>query len=333
LIDATGSGVLFETGGTFEQGLGAATGSEPVILDDATLTYIDHGSGPIALRGASTLGGGNIKVGETLRLESTCSENATITTATGFTNNGTLEFTNGDGCSDSVTLNLKGGTLTNTSTIDIDNPHGGVRAIQGNLVNEQFLVLAAGETLQVSGNYTQTSLGKLKTSIASTSSFGALSATGSAAIGGKLILHEIAPFTGELGQKFAIVTSSSLTGAFAAESEGRLNTSGLYYEPTYSSTGATLLVAQATLSVSPASGLPGSSATVSGSGFLPGDTLEVKFSDHHEVKTIYPTVTVNGSGEFSAEITIPPTAALHSGEVKITSVQTGAKISKPFIVT
>jgi hypothetical protein len=332
LIDATGSGALVETGGTFEQGLGASTGSEPVILDDATLTYIDHGSGPIALRGTSTLGGGNIKVGETLRLESTCSENATITAAS-FTNNGTLELTNADGCSDNVTLNLKGGTLTNTSTIDIDNPHGGLRAIQGNLVNAQFLVLAAGETLQVSGNYTQTALGKFKTSIASTSSFGALSATGLATIAGKLILHEIAPFHGELGQKFALLTSSSLTGAFAAESEGRLNTSGLYYEPTYSPSGVTLLVAQATLSVSPESGLPGSSATVSGSGFLPGDTLEVKFSDHHAVKTIYPTVTVNGSGEFSTEITIPPTAALHSGEVKITSVQTGAKISKAFIVT
>ncbi len=331
-IAGTGNGDLVQTGGTFNEGLGAIVGNEPVILDDLTLDYTEHGSGTIALRGTSTLGSGNIKVGETLRIESTCGEHATVS-APSFTNNGTLELTNGDGCGNNATLNLSGGTLTNTNTINVDNPHGGLREIEGNLVNSQFLVLMAGETLQVSGNYTQTSLGKLKTIILSASSFGALTVGGSTALAGKLLLHEVPPFHGELGQTFAIVKSGSLTGEFAGENEGKLNASGLYYKPTYAATGVTLAVTQATLSVAPSSGAPGSSATVSGSGYLPGDTLELKFADHSGVKTLYPSVTVNGSGEFSVEITIPAAAALHRGEVKITSVQTGAKISQGFVVT
>jgi hypothetical protein len=66
---------------------------------------------------------------------------------------------------------------------------------------------------------------------------------------------------------------------------------------------------------------------------MPGDLVEVKFSDRHEVKTLYPSVTVNGSGEFSTETTIPASAALHGGEVKAVSTKTGAKISTPFNVT
>ncbi len=333
VIAGTGNGTLEQTGGTFDQGLGESTGSEPVILDGVTLNYTEHGSGPIALRGTDTLGGGNIKVGEILRIESTCSQNASVTAAASFTNNGTLELTNGDGCGNSATLNMAGNTLTNTSTIGVDNPHGGGRTIDGTLVNSSLLSLAAGETLQVNGNYTETSTGHLKTLLASTSSFGALSVSGTATLAGKLVLHQVAPFVGELGQKFAILSAGARTGEFSEEVEGKLNSTGLYYEPIYSATGVTLVVTQATLKLAPTSGPRETVVTVSGSGYLPGDTLELKFSDHHDVKTHYANVTVNGSGEFSVEITIPSTAALGGGEVKVASLVTGAKISQPFMVT
>jgi fibronectin-binding autotransporter adhesin len=332
LIAATGTGALVQTGGTFNQGLGAATGGEPIVLDDLTLNYTEHGSGSIALRGASTLGPGNIKVGEVLSIQSTCSEHAVVTAGASFTNNGTIELTNADGCANNATLNLKEATLTNTGTIEVDNPHGGVRAVDGDLTNSGIVMLAAGETLQVAGNYAQTALAKLKTVIAGASDFGALSVSGSVTLAGKLNLIQSPLFKGSLAQKFPIVSSTSLTGAFALESEGKLDSSGLYYEPTYAPTGVTLVVSQATLSLSPTSGLPGSSTTVSGSGYLPGDTIELKFSDHHEVKTLYPSVTVNSGGEFSTEVPIPASAALHGGEVKATSVQTGAKISSAFTV-
>ncbi len=331
-IVTTGNGALVQTGGTFDQGLGTATGSEPIILDDLALNLIEHGSGKIALRGSSTVSG-TVRFGESLIIQSTCGENANITAAGSFVNNGTIELTNGDGCGNNVTLNLKGGTLTNKTVLNVDNPHGGVRSIQGSVINDSFLSLAAGETLQVSGTYAQTSEAKLKSFIAGASEFGVLSVTGTATIAGTLVVHQTAPFKASLGQKFTILASSALTGTFAIETNAQLNSTGLYYKPTYSATGVTLVAAQATQTPSPTSGLPGSSVTIAGSGFLPGDTVTPTFTDHAGVKTSFPGVITNSSGEFSTEITIPAGAALGAGKITVTSAQTGVHIGETFKVT
>ncbi len=73
--------------------------------------------------------------------------------------------------------------------------------------------------------------------------------------------------------------------------------------------------------------------TLKGSGWIPGDTLTPTFTDHKGVLTTYPTVTVNSSGEISAEVTIPESAAVHSGTLKVTSALTGIHISDKYIVT
>jgi hypothetical protein len=331
-IAAAGNGALTETGGTFDQGTGGTTGSLPIILDDLTLNYTEHGSGKIALRGSSTVNGA-VKNNEILLIESTCSEHATATAAGSFTNNGIIELTNGDGCANNATLNMNGGTLTNSNTITAGNPHGGVRAIQGNVINNQMVSVAAGETLQISGTYTQASAGKFRSFIASASSFGVLSVSGTATIAGTLITHDVSPFKGALGQKYAVLGASSLTGTFAAESEDQINYTGLYYKPTYSATGVTLVVSQATQVRSPKSGLPGSVVTVTGSGYVSGDTITPTFTDHNGEKTTYPTVTVNGGGEFSVELTIPPAAALGTGTITVTSTLTGVHISQNYTVT
>jgi hypothetical protein len=333
VIASAGTGALVQTTGTFNQGLGTTTGNVPVILDDLTLNYVEHGSGRLGLRGASTLSG-TIRSGETLVLESTCSEHAIVSTAGSFENKGTLELTNGDGCGNNAILNLKGGTLTNTSSgaLNIDNPHGGVREIEGNLVNNAPLGIAAGATLQVTGSYTQSSVGRLKTFIASASSYGVLSVTGAATIAGTLVLRPAVSFKGSLGQTYPILTSASLTGTFTAVSEDQIKYTGIYYKPTYSTTGVTLLVAQATQALAPKSGLPGASVTVSGSGYLPGDTITPVFADSKGTKTTYSAVTVNSSGEFSTEITIPPTAALGVGTITTTGTVTGVHIAGSFQV-
>jgi hypothetical protein len=336
-IFAPGSAVFVQTGGTFTEGAGKTSGTEPVILDDLTLDYTgtsaEHGSGRIALRGTSTLSG-DVRAAEGLAIESTCSENAVVSATASFFNAGKIELTNGDGCGNGATLNLKGATLTNTGTLNVANPHGGTRAIQGNLINDGTLLLAAGETLQLSGNYTQGSTGSVKTLIASESSFGSVSVTGSAALAGTLILRQISPFKASLGSRFTIVSAISLTGKFATETEDQVNSTGLYYQPTYSGTAATLVVTQATLVLSTASGAPGSKVTLSGSGYLPGDTITPTFTDKNGVSTVLPAVTTNGSGEFSTEVTIPETAAVGGGAIiKVVSTITGVHISDPFKVT
>jgi hypothetical protein len=330
-IFGAGGGALVQTKGTFDEAAGATAGSAPVILDDLTLNYSEHGSGPIQLRGASNLSG-TVRSGETLVIASTCSEHAVATAAGSFNANGTLELTNGDGCGNNATLNLKGGTLTNNGTLNVANPHGGARTIEGNLVNNLILGVAAGETLHVTGTYTQASAGKLKTFIASSSSFGVLSVAGSATIAGTLVLRQQS-FKASLGQTYPVLTSGSLTGTFASETEGQINFTGLYYKPTYSATGVTLVVTQATQVRSPKSGPGGTVVTITGSGYLAGDTITPTFTDHAAVKTTYSSVTTNSSGEFSTEITIPPGAALGNGEIVVTSTQTGVHVSQPFTVT
>lgn len=237
-------GDLTQSGGTFTEGAGTTTGVKPVIVDDGALTYTGAGKSLIALHGEGSTLSGTSSTGQALLIESTCGEHAVITANASFTNNGVLELTNGDGCGNNATLNMKSGTLTNIATLNVDNPHGGNRTIEGNLVNteEGALLLASGKTLQVTGNYTQTSLAKLKTVIAGTSEFGALAVTGTATLNGRLKLIQSPTFKGALEQKYPVITAGSRTGEFALEAEGELNATGLYYQPIYSSTGVTLVV-------------------------------------------------------------------------------------------
>ena len=73
--------------------------------------------------------------------------------------------------------------------------------------------------------------------------------------------------------------------------------------------------------------------TVSGEGYLPGDTIKLTFTDHGKVKTVFPGVITNGSGEFSTEITIPAGAAVGAGTISMVSTVTSVGINKTFTVT
>jgi fibronectin-binding autotransporter adhesin len=331
-IAGSGSGALVQSGGTFNEGLGKTTGGEPVILNELALNYSDKGASTIALRGTSTLSGA-INTPQTLSIQSTCSAHA-VTSAAGFVSSGTINLTNGDGCGNNATLNLAGGTLENKGTINAEHPTGGNRTIEGSLKNEKTLSLSAGATLKVTGIFTQGHKATLKTAIAGTTSFGALAVSGAATLDGTLALAQSKTFFGKAGNSFAILSSSARTGSFAkAKSLAIKKAVGLYYKPTYSPTGVTLLVTQATLVLAPAEGLPGSSSTFSGAGYVPGDTLKLSFTDHKKVKTTLPNVTVNGSGEFSSEVTIPPGAVAGAAKVNVKSTETGLSITATFTVS
>ncbi|MFI5003843.1 MAG: hypothetical protein ACHQE6_02395 [Solirubrobacterales bacterium] len=332
-IAGAGSGALSQTGGTFNEGAGKTAGGEPVILDNALLHYTGKGASTIALRGEGSTLKGSLNGGQVLSIQSTCSSHAKTTIAGNYANYGTIDLTNGDGCANNATLALAGKTLTNKGTINSESPQGGARTIEGVLLNEGTVSLSAGETLKVTATYTQSSKGKLKVLIASATSFGALSVSGSATVAGTLVVSQTPPFVASLGQTFAFLGGALLAGTFATETGDQINSTGLYYKPTYSATAVTLAVTQATLSLSATSGLPGSVVTLSGSGYLPGDTITPTFTDHNKVKTTFPSVTTNGSGEFSTEITIPAGAALKGGSISIKSTQTGVTITKTFTVT
>jgi hypothetical protein len=333
-IAGTGTGALVQTEGTFNEGLGTTTGSLPVILDRVALHYTNKGKSTIALRGSSTLSG-TINAGQTLSIQSTASEHATTTAAGSFTNSGTIVLTNGDTAGDNATLSLAGGTLANKGTVKVENPHGGARQIEGGLNNEKTVSIAAGETLKLTGSYMQTTKGSLTIAIASASSFGVLSATGAATLAGALSVAPVKGFKGSLGQTYGILSASSLTGTFS-DVDGAVITKslpGLYYKPTYSATGVTLVVTQAKLTTTPTEGTPGSSVKLTGTGFPATDTVTLTFTDSKGVKTVLPSVVSNASGEFSSEVTVPPGAALGAGTFSAASALTGVAPAAPFTVT
>jgi predicted ribosome-associated RNA-binding protein Tma20 len=335
-INATGTGSLLAGSGTaFIEEAGTTSGTLPVIVDDGTLTYAGKGASTIALRGTSTLSGA-INSGQTLSIQSTGSENA-LANAASFLNSGTIVLTNGDGAGNGATLNLAGGTLENKGTLSAEAAHGGARTIEGSLTNEKTLLLSAGVSLKVTGAYTQGKKGIFKTAIASATTFGALSVGGAATLGGSLTLVPAKGLDPALGSKLAVLTAGSRSGVFAKVKGSKIKIKkgpiGVYYDPVYSASGLTLLVAQAALTVTPGEGAPGSTVKLSGSA-LPGeDKIKLAFADAKKAKTTFTTVTTNSAGEFSVEVSIPAAAATGNGTFTETSTETGVAQTATFKVT
>lgn len=247
----TGPGSLVQSGGTFTENAGKTSGALPVVLEDGTLKYAGAGASTIAVRGTSSLTGTLVKEvetlpskGQTLLLQSTCGKNATIS-APAFTNAGTIVLENGDGCSNGVTLSLGGGTLTNKAAIDVEHGAGGTRRIEAPVVNEKTVTVAAGQTLNVAGSYTQQGKkGVFATGIASPSSFGVLSASGPATIAGTLSVVQAKGLSVAEGDRFAVLGSSALSGTFAKLKGNKIKKSkpAIKFNARYSGTGVTLEV-------------------------------------------------------------------------------------------
>ncbi len=245
IIAATGTGALVQTEGAFDQGLGKTTTtktSEPVILDRVALHYTDKGASKLALRGASSLSG-TINKGQTLSLQSNCSEHAVVSAAGSFLNSGTINFTNIESCANNVTLGLAGGSLENKGTLNVLFPHGGSRTIEGGLANEKTLAIGneATQALKVTGSYSQGAKATLKMTIAGAANFSRLAASGAVALAGKLTLKQV-KFSGKAAESFAIVSGSSRTGEFASVTGNAIKGGALHYQPHYTPTGVNLVV-------------------------------------------------------------------------------------------
>jgi hypothetical protein len=334
-IAAAGTGALVQAAGTFNAGNGGkTTGTQPIVLENTALHYAGTGADTIAVRGEATTLSGSPSVGRSLSIQSTCGAHARATAFASFTNSGTIALTNGDGCGNNATLSIVGLTLTNKGTVNSESPHGGLRTVEGSVKNEGTVSLSAGETLKVTGTYTETSKGTVKTAIASSSSFGALSVAGAAKVAGTLTVTEVALFAGKGGETFGIVASPSLTGTFSdLDATASTGTPGLYYMPAYSSTAVTLKATQATLTPTPAKGKAGSKVKLTGTGYRPGEKVKLVFLDAKKGKSAFPTATANGSGEISAEGTISSKAVKGTGTFSASdTLDTGLVVKASFEV-
>lgn len=325
------AGGSWYTAGDWSTGAPPRSGESACILANGTYTVTLEQTSTTGTVSVKSLKVGGSEGSQTLELASSCSQSAELATSAGVGIGGkaTITMTNGGGCANNVTLT---GPVSDAGLLDVESAQGGARSIKGNLTDTDRVWLAAGATLHVSGNFTQTRAGWIRDYIAGTSSFGALSVAGASTLEGALVVYETAPFYAALGESFAILSSASLTGAFAEET-GAWIESSLYYKPTYSATGVTLLVTQATLVLSKASGLPGSSVKLSGSGYIPGDTLTPAFTAVGGAKTVFAGVKANAKGELETEITIPELAAEGSGSISVTSTQSAVTLTKAFKVT
>jgi hypothetical protein len=307
-----------------------APGTYTVSMDQTETT------GTVSVR-SLTVGAGSGT--QTLAVAGTCTQNAVLSSALGVTNgrHGAIELTNDDSCASDVTVK---GPLANQGLLAAEEAGGGTRTVEGDLTNNGTVSLAAGEQLHVVG-YQQTSLGRLKTFIAGSSSFGSLTVERGLVIAGVLVVQQVHPFKAVSGDEFQIIGKAAWQiGSF--QTLNGMQTSffpAAYYRPEYfverqgKENRFALTYAKVEAKLSPKSGAPAGIVTISGSGFLPGETITPTFTDHEGVVTSYPGVTAAKGGAFSASIEIPAAAALGEGTVSVTSSGTGVKVNRSFTVS
>jgi hypothetical protein len=128
-----------------------------------------------------------------------------------------------DGLS-TITLPV-GDTITNSANKTVSVSGGITVDLSGALSNSGVLSIGAGGVLDVSGTYAQTSTGEYEPTLASTSSFGVLSVTGTASLAGTLAPQDAAGFTPPVNSTYEVLTSAglggttftSVTGSFTAQ--------------------------------------------------------------------------------------------------------------------
>lgn len=131
--------------GTFRYSGGLITGTPR--LRSVTLD-IGANSGPatISLRGGSTLIG-NVLSGQTILVQADTSGAATLTSANGFTNSGTINLQSIAASASASNLTVTTGTLTNGGVINANVGGGGVRTITAELANSGIVNINTSITL------------------------------------------------------------------------------------------------------------------------------------------------------------------------------------------
>jgi fibronectin-binding autotransporter adhesin len=289
-VDASGAPTL-DGGGTFvENGTITESGAGYLYLSPgtSTTTTLDISSGS-KVDFASDAG---IYGGQTTSTESTLLDNA-----------GTIQKTGGTGTS-SVGIAM----LSNSGTMGVSTGTLVVKVGGGSstFTNSGSLLIAAGSTLQVPNNYTQTSAGSLHAILAGPGQFGQLQVAGQATIAGALIVGTANNFSPTNGQRFPVLSAGSAGGTFATLN-GLSFANGFVLNPVYSSTGVVLLasvsplLAAAGQDVNATAGQSFSGVVATITDAFSGVTTSslqatIAWGDGH---TSAGTVTANSDGTFS----------------------------------
>jgi hypothetical protein len=329
-VNATGSGTASVLQGTFTQADGTTTGISPVLIRSDTLNYAGSGSSVIRARTGSTVSG-KIAAGQTLLIDSTCCFGVIVTAASGFSNGGTLAFTDEAHAGDSATLDLAAGdTLANTGVITA-LPGVGPATIAGNVSNSGIVATAAGHGLSITGSYTQTAAGTLKPAVSRTP--GKLQVGGAASVNGVLAIARAGAFGPAVGTTLDVLDGASVTGVFRKETGGIIDpATGVWFAPQLAATRVALRVVQPTVTVTPSSAPAGGSFTIHGTGFATSDTVKVALRDSAGTIATSPPVTADASGAFTATELVPQSAAVASGTVTATSRFSGLALACPFSI-
>ncbi|RZI83047.1 MAG: autotransporter outer membrane beta-barrel domain-containing protein [Rubrivivax sp.] len=202
-------------------GLAGVGGAGVVSTGGATIGNAGTISGAGTASAISLSGGGN-----TVTLQAASVLNGGLVSTSGSTNGGdTVNLVNGAQINGDLSL-LAGSTLQTGSA-----------TITGNLSNGGATVAAAGANVVVGGNFSAT--GGFTTAVASMSSYGHVTATGTATLGGALhvdALNASGLVSGNLGP---IISASSISGTFASTDTNSLL---FTFAPVYSSTAVNLTV-------------------------------------------------------------------------------------------
>ena len=167
-----------------------------------------------------------------------------------------------------------GGTLTTTGLADIQGGSLlGAGTVSSNLTNAgQVGPGTSAGTLNISGNYTQTSAGTLNSEIGGTTvstEYDQLAVSGTATLDGTLNVTLINSFTPSDGDRFDAITFASSSGDFATNNGLTISASEFFYK-SYS---AGMMGLEAAMnpptitSFTPTSGVVGSSVTITGTNF------------------------------------------------------------------
>ena len=243
-------GAYDQNGGAFHLNGGSITGVPALTNVALTIGTASSGTGTLRLLRSSTLSG-NVMAGQTLIVEGTRLNsfnppiNAQLSASADFTNAGTIRLvSSGFAPSGNATLNVTGGTLTNTSTgvIQTENGSGGTRTISGALTNNGTVALGVattyltgtlrtaspgtingGNTLTLGLGSTFYGTGSLTTNIVNNGQFNAGSSPGLLSIIGAYTQTSSGHFNTEIGGVNAGTDFDRFTISGAATLAGTLN--------------------------------------------------------------------------------------------------------------
>jgi hypothetical protein len=220
------NGRNFTTAGDFTNNGTLVVGAGSTFTVNGSLTNFSGG----------TLTGGTYLIGGTLRFN-----NAAIAT-----NAATIVL---DGAASAIvdqsSSDALAGFATNAAAGNFTIQNGRNFTTAGNFTNNGTLGVGAGDTLAVTGNYTQTSTATLAVQLAGTGAgqFGRVTTTGLATLDGTLNVTLVGGFTPVAGNTFQVLAFGSQSGDFATKT-GFVLGSGLFLREHFHATELTLEVFQ-----------------------------------------------------------------------------------------